>query len=116
MIAGDDRHEAKLLISNRGAWTIYPLMEDVATLDFQGSTGILRCPKHDRFYQGRPTGPPTFPGFPPAGMGFQSGMNVRLPFFLLREPYEEFRRTERTQTLFWMPGKSPTIIADDPLL
>lgn len=102
-----------LLLTNHGWGTTnkYPRIEEAVPSDFEGDTGSLSCPKHSRFWEGQGAGRPR-PDWPPDRASWQDGDGVRMPFWLLKEPYERFLRTGATQTVSWLPGKSPTVILD----
>lgn len=105
-----------LLLSNEG-WPLsngYPVLMTSVPGDFSGSSGILGgCKDHGAYWEGEPTGPPRFRGFPPAGVRWMKGSNVQFPFDLLKEPYARALRTGLPQTIQWAPGVSPTTIVDD---
>jgi hypothetical protein len=99
-------------LSNQG-WSTshgYPLLEAAVPTDFAGSTGIFSsCPKHGTLIIEKSTTKSRVRGLP--GGRWARGISVQMPFELLREPYEAFRRDERVQTVFWTPGERATVYA-----
>jgi hypothetical protein len=108
--------KAILRLDNRG-WALerggYPLLEDIVPVAFAGSTGILRCPDHGKLITDRSETPPLALGLPRGS--WTEGLSVQMPLHLLKEPYERFLRTGKTQELLWAPGMSPTVWVQDVL-
>jgi hypothetical protein len=103
---------AVLHMTNEG-WALdhgFPLYEDRVPADFSGETGIIGCPRHGRYLEGKSIGPPRFPGLPPEGIRWTDGMGVCFPFLLLREPFEVVLRKGFTQSIDWLPGVFPTVV------